>query len=207
MIRYADETPWLPEEVTFIAEGFRIPNKFAQANLRDWGESDEDYTADLCRTYVTWFDTGTDGMLFSGPTGFGKTHYACAVINELIRVWSGELAISAFYFNLNADLPRLLEDKQFRRDAAYNSTLTKLLHSDILIVDDLLHVSNQEWAKAVLYRIYEARYASGLRTITTLNAKIEEGDEGLDWSPISDVYNDAFMRRVVEGAGNNIVRL
>ena len=206
MLAYAthDGKISLSEEVTFKADIFRVPKRFQQAHLH---ESDESWMAQVCRKYVMEFPVNPYGIIFAGDTGLGKTHYACAVLNELLRIYSQTWALTAFYFNLSQDLPALLDRKAARDYDSYQHVIYALENVDVLIVDDLLHISSQEWVKEVLYRIYEARYANAFRTITTLNAKIESGDAGLDWSPISETYNDAFMRRVVDSAGPNLILL
>lgn len=145
------------------------------------------------------------GMLFAGDTGAGKTHYACSVANEVMRNWSYKSNVEVLFFNMNLNLPQLLDNRYFKRYDPYTKMLYKLETCTLLIVDDLLHISDVEWAKEVLYRVYEARYANELRTITTLNANLFPDGNQADWSPISDRFNEAFMRRVVDSASKNII--
>jgi len=189
----------LPEEVTFLSEKFGIPERFRHAHLHESVTGD---VPDQLRQYVV--DFPVESVILAGSTGIGKTHYACALVNELIRIHNAT-GFTGHYFNTAVHLPKVLDNRAFKRYDIYASQMAKLENSDVLILDDLLHVPGAEWAREVLYRIYEARYASGLRTITTLNANVITGDDELDWSSISDIFNDAFMRRVVESAANNLM--
>lgn len=189
-----------------VIEDSGIPYKFWNVTLRK-ADAELPIVKSL-RDYVTHFLDTQEGMIFMGPTGAGKTHYACAVANEVLRVWRFDTDVHVVFFNTNVQLHQVLDSRYFRRYDPYNTHIQKLERCDLLIVDDLLHVSSTDWAKDVLYRIYEARYQNGLRTITTLNANIETGDDGiLDWSPISTIFNDPFMRRVVDSASDNIFLL
>lgn len=194
----------LPEEVKKLSRKANIPRRFSDASLHAKYAKGE--LANLCREYVKAWPENSDGMILAGHSGLGKTHYACAVANELLRFWSKSLDMEIYYFNANTDLPKLLDMRYFRRYTPYQEMMTKLTEFELVIIDDLLQTMDQDWGKEILYRIYEARYANGFRTITTLNAKISRGDDGdLDWSPISDHFNEAFMRRVVEPCGSNLV--
>lgn len=191
----------LPEATLVRGEAAGIPKRFRQAHLYEQSGA----IAEVCRKYVIDWPQET-GMVLVGSTGFGKTHYACATVNELLRCWSDVRDVSAYYFNVNTTLARALDSRYFRRYDAYTSIVRNMTQCDILIVDDLLHVPNQDFAKDVLYRIYEERYASLLPTITTLNADILDGDDGaLDWGPVSDTFNEPFMRRLVETASDNVL--
>lgn len=194
----------LPEEVLGLSRAAGIPSRFREANLHVKNASGD--IADVCRKFVRSWPDGDHGMLLAGPTGLGKTHFACATVNELFRRWSLVMDVEVFYFNVNTNLPEVLDMRYFRRYDSYTMMLRKLTEYDLLIVDDLLHVSDHEWSKDILYRIYEARYASGLRTITTLNANITQSDDGsLDWGPVLDTFNEPFMRRLVETSGENLI--
>lgn len=158
-----------------------------------------------CRGYVNSFKQSHAGMIFAGATGKGKTHYACAVANEIIHHWGKTSDVSVKFFNMNLHLPLLLDNRYFKRYDDYARTIRTLENCDLLIVDDLLHVANVEWAKEVLYRIYEARYSKELRTITTLNLNPFADGNDADWSAISNMFNDAFMRRVVTSGNDKII--
>lgn len=171
----------------------RIPERFTEADLR----SREGPMVDIARNFVAnW--PHTDSMLLTGPTGTGKTHVACATVNEIHHIHS-DLHTQALFFNLNTDLPKVLDMRYFKRYDEYRNTMQALETRDLLIVDDLGHVPTVEWAKDVIYRIYEARYQNGFATITTLNGNYLLGEDGLpDLSPLSALFNEPFIRRLVD---------
>ena len=196
---YTDDNG-MPEEVQIRASRAGIPKRFRSATLH---QSVTGPMADMGREYVETFMAHDDGMILTGGTGIGKTHIACAVCNEIMRTWGMQTDIEVAFFNVNTDLPRLLDNRMFRRYDSYSATMRKILKADLLVVDDLLHAPDVEWAKEIFYQIYEARYSGELRTITTLNLNLEIGDDGYpDWSPVSETFNEPFMRRLADSTRN-----
>lgn len=191
-----------PEHIMEAIESAGIPIRFRKANLV-WAKVGP--TVKACRKYVnTFMDGDLQGMILAGDTGSGKTHYACATANEILKCFRDDYDVQVKFFNINVDLSRLLDMRYFKRYDDYAVQIRALETSDLLIVDDLLHVPSVEWAKEVIYRIYEARYANKLRTITTLNAPVLD-DGTPDWEALRQVFNDPLTRRIVDSASSNII--
>tara|TARA_R110002072_G_scaffold33030_9_gene100270 strand:+ start:22109 stop:22870 length:762 start_codon:yes stop_codon:yes gene_type:complete len=74
-----------------------------------------------------WINRGQH-VIFSGPTGVGKSWLACALCHQAIIC-----GYSALYFRFN----RLLEDIEVaKRDGSIPKLRTKLLRAQVLLIDD-----------------------------------------------------------------------
>lgn len=189
----------MPETVRYLGANAGIPKIFQGETLRPESQGEthweeyakfQDYVLQYPHNY--W-------MLVLGTSGSGKTRRACATVNEILRGHSDTNAITARYFNINTDLPKILDARHFRKTDVYNTLLTNALDASILIVDDLLQVPGASWAKETVFRIYEHRYASGLPTITTVNLPVAPGGL-LDPSPINQAFDEPFCRRLLQNS-------
>lgn len=198
---YSDQGKFEDSTVRLI-EAAHVPTRFREANLHKRFSSKSGMAMDKCREYAKEFPNLDHSMILAGSTGSGKTHMACATGNEILRIWAPQMPMDIKFFGVVTTLPMLLDSRYFRREEQYTKTMLACLHADLLIVDDLLHVPDVEWAKEVLYRIYESRYQNRLPTITTLNVpKLEDATDPFE--TVSTTFNEPFMRRLVENASHD----
>ncbi|NLM25495.1 MAG: ATP-binding protein [Firmicutes bacterium] len=114
-----------------------------------------------CKQFSTHFSKITDGrgLVLCGKSGRGKTHLACAIINDL-----KDKNTVAF-----AHIPTLLENiRQGRGD------LERLLTVDLLVMDDLGSERESDWALEKLLIIVDGRLNAYKPTVFTTNFNLEE---------------------------------
>jgi len=94
---------------------------------------DYNHQRGLDRSRFTGFLSGEfisrqQNLLFTGPTGCGKSYLSCAIGNQACR-----LGFSVRYISM----PRFLEELVIAHaDGSYSKFLTQILKTDVLILDD-----------------------------------------------------------------------
>ena len=190
----------MPQVVSDASRDANVPKRFRDASLSHMMADIDQGTKDLLMDYTIHMPEGA-GLILTGSTGTGKTYIACAIINERIRIFSDVQEETPYFFNVNRDLPQLLDFRMFRKRDPYHSTMRKLTNASLLVVDDLMHTPNVEFATDIIYRIYESRYADMLPTITTTNVRLEGEDLDLALlQQLSRRFNEPFVRRLTETA-------
>ena len=121
------------------------------------------------------------GFLFTGATGTGKTHLACAMVLALI-----ECGFRAVY----ASLPRFTGELRasFGRFGAADALLARLANADFLVLDEIdLHGSSDNDYNT-LYDIINARYEKdGRPTLAITNRTAERLTIDLDERLVSRI--------------------
>lgn len=114
------------------------------------------------------FVTRHENILFCGPTGVGKSHLANALAIE---------ALKRNYRVLCKPTHRLLNDLHAARaTGGYSRLMARVLHSDLLLLDDFGLQALSPQAVQDLYEIITERYEHG-SLILTSNRAFEEWAE------------------------------
>jgi DNA replication protein DnaC len=165
-----------------LLESASIPERYRRCSFENFKTDDPDEGRSqqllgakrLSQRYVDEFVTDEGrfserGLLFSGPTGVGKTHLAVSVLRGLIERYR----IRALFSDCTALLHRL--QNTFERDAerGKSDVLRPVLSAEILVLDDLGAQKSSEWVREILYLVLNERYSARLPTILTTNLRLD----------------------------------
>lgn len=130
--------------------------------------------------------TSHENILFTGPTGVGKTWLACALANKACR--EGATAVYT-------RVPRLLHSlKLARADGSYMKALVRLAKFDVLILDDLAMAAVNGDERQDLLEIVEDR--CGTRsTIATSQLPINKWHDTIGDLTIADALLDRLLHQ------------
>ncbi|MBQ4102743.1 MAG: ATP-binding protein [Oscillospiraceae bacterium] len=134
-----------------------------------------------CKEYAEEFDPDfSEGLLFLGKTGLGKTHLALAIAKECIQK-----GYSVVYDSCQNLMTRL-EKEHFGKEKD-DRTLETLCSCDLLIIDDLGTEFFTAFVGSMLYTLLNSRIAKGLPTIISTN---------LDPAELEEKYGDRLVSRI-----------
>lgn len=153
-----------------------IPSRYKNASLElktdhDTGNSLELNIPDIKR-YLSDFDaTSKRGFYFQGKTGSGKTHVACAILNNLILT----RGIEGRYCHVSQDLFNPIKDSY---EGIVGLRTARQIENEyqevpILVIDDLGVQKDTLWALEILYNLIDTRYSKEKVTIITSNKPME----------------------------------
>ncbi len=161
---------------------------------------------DNCKGFLEHFkENETRNLLFSGPTGVGKTFLAGCIAMELMK-----LGYTVLYLSAPALFNTIYEYRynSANNDAWESAIYTNILESDLLIIDDLGTESPTGMRYAELLNIIDTRLANDTRkpckTIISTN---------IDLKKLFEYYDERIVSRLTGGfdifkfAGDDIRRL
>lgn len=137
-------------------------------------------------------------LVFTGPSGAGKTHLAAAIINKLLA--GGHTA-------LYRSTPDLMDDLRATFSADADSTITDIFehtkNTPILVLDDIGIQSDTAWTREKLDQLITYRFKQELPTVLVTTVQPESWDERLK-NRISDQRLSKIIRLVGHDAfGSN----
>lgn len=103
-------------------------------------------------------------LVFSGPSGAGKTHIAAAIANQSI-----ELGRPALFVVLPDLLDHLRSTYGKDSDISYDQLFEQVRNAPILILDDLGTQNMTGWTQEKLFQLINHRFNTQLPTIFTTN--------------------------------------
>ncbi len=119
----------------------------------------------------------TDGLLFTGKVGSGKTYLACSIANALIK--HGRLALFVEVSDLLDRIRSTYDPGRSPDDLSEFQLLDTARQVPLLILDDLGAHNYTEWTKNKIYSIINYRLNQRLPVIVTTNIKLDEIKEYL----------------------------
>lgn len=112
------------------------------------------------------------GLFIYGPPGAGKTHLACIVINEIIRLYRK----TSLFAKVHRDVIARVKSTFNQNSDAYGQARTieeELAEVPVLVLDDLGIKETTPFENQLLYDIIDSRYDYDRLTIITSNDSID----------------------------------
>jgi len=117
----------------------------------------------LCQDYAK----NPDGWLVLwGKVGCGKTHLACAIINEVLAAGHGA------HFNSVAGMLDLLRSSY--EFGAFDTWFKRLQGVAVLALDDLGAERGTDWSREKLFELIDYRYMNRLPLVVTTNLSLTD---------------------------------
>lgn len=116
------------------------------------------------------------GLYLYGSTGTGKTHIACTIVNELIRLYQ----VEAHYAKISRDILNRIRESFNTSSESYGmgGRIEKELASfEALVIDDFGVHRESPWVNSTLYDLIDSRYEKNLLTILTSNEPMDSWKE------------------------------
>ena len=145
----------------------------------------------IAQKYVENFDEmyeQSQGMLFWGDVGTGKSYTAAAIANELMERMNPVIMTS---------FVKLLQDTD------NGSYMNRLNRAKLLIIDDLGAERSSDYTLEKVYDIIDSRYRTGKPVIFTTNLTMQQMKECTDirYNRIYDRIFERYasMKKILEG--------
>lgn len=139
---------------------------------------------DVCLDYIKHFDDAYDNLIFYGSTGVGKTFLTHCIAKELLDSSHTVLYLTSL------QLFDILEKNKFHHEDAStsNEQIAYMLHSDLLIIDDLGAELVNSFTASQLYYFIEERHTNKRPTIISTNLSFQE---------LRDRYSERIFSRFI----------
>lgn len=123
-----------------------------------------------CLNFANRFDTSFENLLFTGPTGLGKTFLSSCIAKELLDKGKTVFYQTAFHvFNI-------LEEYKFNKDktAEAKEKVDLLFDVDLLIIDDLGTEFINSYTSSEFFNILNTRLLEKKKTLISTNLGMNE---------------------------------
>jgi DNA replication protein DnaC len=108
------------------------------------------------------------GLLFSGPSGTGKTHLAVSVVKALLK--KGVRCLFVDFHDLLAEIRSSYDELSQTSEL---QILRPVLTSEVLVLDDLGSQRMTEWMMDTVFHIVNLRYQQKKMLLATTNLTLE----------------------------------
>ena len=132
--------------------------------------------------------TGEQGLYIYGPTGTGKTLYACECMARLVAPNVAWIRSRGFVFTTVESMLERTKDNfnKTKEDRDPEETLNKYKQARYLLLDDLGMENLTDWVYLNLYSVINHRYDHLLPTIFTSNLDLDQIVSKLDDERVPD---------------------
>lgn len=149
-----------------------LGERFFEKNFESYQVNNNNVKAfETAKKFISNFeiaDKRGTGIIFYGPYGVGKTHLACSIANELIKMQKSVI------FGSTIKLFGIIK-KSYNNEIEENESkiISEFINCDVLIVDDLGKENPSEWVLEKLYYILFCSLKSvGLTSILSLTCSL-----------------------------------
>ncbi len=151
----------------------RIPERYTDCTLDDFvpnfGGTNETLAMALVRAkqFVKSYpwDTGGNGLLFTGSIGVGKTHLAVGILQALIA----ERGAKGIFFDYRDLLKQVQNSYNRTVQATELEVLKPVFDAEVLVLDELGAAKRTDWVWETVAHILNTRYNDRRTTIITTN--------------------------------------
>ena len=149
----------------------RIPPRYEQSSLDsyDYGSTNLSLSAAflVAHHFTVGYPVVTrgQGILFTGPSGVGKTHLALGILREVIT----HRGATGFYWEHKELLEKVRSFYDKPVAGAEDLLLRSVISCDLLVLDDLGDITPSDWSWDTTSYILSSRYNEKRSTIITTN--------------------------------------
>lgn len=119
----------------------------------------------------------SDGLLFTGPVGSGKTFLAGCIANALLEM--GKEVLLVVVPDLLDEIRATYDQDRYDRQVTETGIIDAARKVHILILDDLGAHNYTEWTRNKIYNIINYRLNNRLPTVITTNLTLEDLEDYL----------------------------
>lgn len=170
----------------------------AKAMTLDADDRENPTLSDLARKYVESWETirasAVGGMILWGSPGTGKTFYATAIGNELLKLDVTVARVSA---------AKIVEVMQGLYDYEKGGFVSTLNQNDLLILDDIGAERDTPFAREVIFSVVDNRCNLKKPIIATTNLTVQQMRDPKDRSGAPDMGYKRIFDRLL-GAGTPV---
>ena len=145
-----------------------------------------------CRNYAQKFNSHSPNLMFMGGTGVGKTHLSLAIANVAIN--KGFSVVYGTSQNILSDL----QNENFGRTDNLTYEEFDVLHTDLLIIDDLGTEFSSRFSEACIYNIINTRILQRRPTIISTNYEHEDFEREYNQRILSRIAGE-YSTLILEG--------
>ncbi len=149
----------------------RIPSRYLTCSLGDfdYDAADESLSAAflMAHRFAQGYPALTrgNGILFTGPSGLGKTHLAVSVLKYVIE----HRGATGFFWEHKELLDKVRSFYDGHVAGAEDKLLRSVIACDLLVLDDLGDITPSDWTWDTTSYILNSRYNKNRSTIITTN--------------------------------------
>ncbi|MCV4290871.1 ATP-binding protein [Pseudomonas capsici] len=149
----------------------------------------EQYAAD----FKTKWDAGASLMLL-GSMGTGKTHLACAIMQQVLRTEG--LGGATARYTTASEIIMSVKETFGRRERVESEVYADLHGPDLLVIDEIGVQHGSDFERQVLFEVINGRYCRLLPTILISNLNLAE---------VRNFIGDRVIDRLCDGGGEVIL--
>ena len=144
------------------------PDQLDQGQRKSARQHMEERVYNSCAEFASHFGRKPENLLMFGAPGLGKTHLSAAIAREV----SGK-GYSVVY-DTAGHIFEQFEQQKFSREEEASADVERVLHCDLLILDDLGSEMTTAFVQSALYQIVNTRLLEKRSTIINTNLSPEK---------------------------------